>query len=94
MGVRERTPFESVNELQALGPTVGGASLTTVPGSSFTLTATCVPEEGTVRRSVRALLEITASQPLYHQVTGWWDHWPFPNEPPEALLRGRPGDRQ
>lgn len=89
MSVRERTPFESLSEIEALVPSGRGASLTTVPGSFYMLTATCVPEDGTARRSVRALIEMTPNQPLYHQVVGWWENWPFPNEPPEALVSGR-----
>lgn len=88
MRVRERTPFESLSEIEALAPAAGGANLATVSGSFYMLTATCVPGDGTARRSVRALLEITPNQPLYHQVLGWWENWPFPNEPPEALRSG------
>jgi len=97
MGVRERTPFESLSEIEALAPSGGlaggGSNLTTVPGSFYMLTATCVPEDGTARRSVRALSEITPNQPLYHQVAGWWDNWPFPNDPPQALVSGERGGR-
>lgn len=101
LAVRERTPFESPGAVAAVAPSIAdgadgnaSSSLTIAQGPFYTLTATCSqpdsPEspESKVRRSVRALVEIAANRPLYHQVMAWWDDWPFPNEPPQALLSG------
>lgn len=102
LAVRERTPFESPGEVAAVAPSIAdgnaSSSLTIAQGPFYTLTATCSqsdspdsPEstDSMVRRSVRALVEIASNRPLYHQVMAWWDDWPFPNEPPEALASGR-----
>jgi len=92
VALRGGAPFESPGELEALAPSRGAgeaaASLTLGQGPFYTLTATCSQPDSRVRRSVRALVEIAANRPLYHQVLGWWDAWPFPNEPPEALAGG------
>jgi len=95
IAVRERTPFESPGELEAVAPSRGaadaGSYLTIAQGPFYTLTATCSQPDSAVRRSVRALVEIASNRPLYHQVLAWWDDWPFPNEPPQALLSGNQG---
>ena len=97
IGARERTPFESLSELDAIAPSGGlaggGANLTIALEPFYTLTATCVPADATARRSVRALLEITPNQPLYHQVVAWWDNWPYANEPPQTLANRGAGGR-
>ncbi|MGH9784179.1 MAG: general secretion pathway protein GspK, partial [Terriglobia bacterium] len=92
LAVRERTPFESPNEIEAVAPSItdgadGNApsSLTIAQGPFYMLTATCSQPDSMVRRSARALVEIAANRPLYHQVVAWWDNWPFPNEPPQPL---------
>jgi len=85
---REATPLESWNEVQAAAPfavAAGGiALLTLAQGPVYTLTATCSVPDSAARRSVRALVEITPNLPLYHQILGWWDNWPFAPEPPPA----------
>ena len=89
IAVREATPLESWNEVQAAAPfavAAGGiALLTLAQGPVYTLTATCSVPDSAARRSVRALVEIAPNQPLYHQILGWWDNWPFAPEPPPAL---------
>ena len=97
IAVREATPFESWNEVQSAAPfavAAGGiASLTLAQGPVYTLTATCSVPDSRARRSVRALVEIAPNQPLYHQIHGWWDNWPFAHEPPPASQSLRAGEQ-
>jgi general secretion pathway protein K len=88
---RERAPFESGANLEGVVPESTQTNVTTAPGTFYTLTATCRPPESSfdlaqgrgTRRSVRAMVEMTATQATGFQVLGWWDDWPFANEPPE-----------
>ena len=84
MRYRERKPFETLAELQGVLPESAGTGVTIAPAPIYTLTATCVHPDSGTRRSVRAMVEITSTQAMGHQVLGWWDDWPFANELPNA----------
>lgn len=78
--------FASLAELQSAVPAVSFVSaltpLTFSVGPVFTLTATASLPGSTVRRSVRALVEVGTNLPLFHRVLAWWDDWPWGSEPP------------
>lgn len=97
---RRQKPFQTPADLAGVVPGGAGPGVTTAASSFYTLTATCrppdsssssaglrsgqaAPQSGT-RRSVRALVEITATQATGHQILGWWDDWPFAHEAPAA----------
>ena len=92
IAARSRTPFRTIEELQSAEPqiAISGslASLTFATGPVYTLTATGYLPGSGVRRSVRALVQIDPSIPLYHRVLGWWDDWPAANEFPRPAGPG------
>jgi general secretion pathway protein K len=96
IAARARSPFVNMDELQTAVPGVSAAGalapVTFSQGPIYTLTATgWVPNSG-VRRSVRALVLIDRSLPLYHRVLGWWDDWPTPADlPPERSVNRTSG---
>ncbi len=85
---RAAAPFGSLEALQAAVPQAVGvvlqSPLTFATGQVYTLTATGILPHSTVRRSVRALVQVADDLPLYHQVLGWWDDWPAAELPPQA----------
>lgn len=100
IAARSRTPFRTIEELQSAEPqiAISGslASLTFAAGPVYTLTATGYLPGSGVRRSVRALVQIDPSIPLYHRVFGWWDDWPAANEfprPPGPDENSKDGSR-
>ena len=92
VAARSRKPFQTIEELQSAVPdaAISGslASLTLTVGPVYTLTATGYLPGSGVRRSVRALVLIDPSIPLYHRVLGWWDEWPAANEFPRPAGLG------
>ncbi len=83
--LRERTPFETPVGLQGAVPGSGRTAVSAVQSPFYTLTATCIHPDSGTRRSVRAMVGITPTDTMGHQVLGWWNDWPFANEPPEAV---------
>jgi DNA uptake protein ComE-like DNA-binding protein len=88
IAARARAPFRTFDDLQSADPAIAItgslANLTFAAGPVYTLTATGYLPGSPVRRSVRALVQIDRSIPLYHRVFGWWDDWPAANESPRA----------
>jgi len=82
--VRNVTPFTSLAEMESATPDLLAASrlspLTFAQGPVYTLTATGALHGSGVRRTVRAVVRVGASLPLFHQVLGWWDEWAAPPE--------------
>jgi type II secretory pathway component PulK len=77
LAARRSTPFRSLLDFQRAVPEISAvlAPITLQEGPAYTLTATGFLSGSGVHRSVRALVVIGPSQPLYHRVLGWWDNW-------------------
>ncbi|MBI2816747.1 MAG: general secretion pathway protein GspK [Acidobacteria bacterium] len=88
IAARTMAPFRTIEELQAiipmLDPLTSSQRLTLVQGPIYTLTATGMTPNSGVRRSVRALVYVSANLPLYHRVLAWWDDWPSPSDLPQS----------
>ncbi len=89
---RTAAPFRSLEDLRLAVPetsiVTGLAPLTFAQGPIYTLTATGTLPDSGVRRSVRALVRIGPTLPLYHQVLAWWDNWPFESGSPQTEQGG------
>ena len=96
---RMTVSFNSLSELQSAAPEVSSVvavtPLTFSTGPVYTLTATGLLADSSVRRSVRATVQVGAELPLSHRVLAWWDDWPWTgglstaSEPLEIAGRSR-----